>query len=467
MVRDLMEPDPRPVIACVGGGASSALTAIALLRATTWLRLRYRLVLFDEHGRHARGVAYSTHDDGHLLNSPLKSMSALPDQPGHLAEWSHEHALGHGPDSFLPRRVYGDYLAQTLARTAAWAQPHASLELRTARVESARPGDDGVTLRLGSGEELRASGVVVATGNAAGMHTPGCPELPGVVSDPWHPDSGITALERADRVLAVGTGLTMVDVALSLTRSRPDTVVHAVSRHGLLPQEHRLPLVTPPGLVDLHGMAGNPPSLRDLTRRVRAAVRDYPGDWRHVVDSLRPHVQMVWQGLSASEQRRFLDRLARHWEAARHRMAPEVAARLSALRAQGRLRIHSGGLREVGRADGALRARLGDGTALDVDAVLNCTGANPGSAPFITRILGDGLARPNHLGLGVDTCPRGALVTPSGRVSRRLFALGPVRRGQLYETTAIPEIRAQAEQLAQRIADTVLRNRAVEPTVVP
>ncbi|GAA3721019.1 putative NAD(P)/FAD-binding protein YdhS [Spinactinospora alkalitolerans] len=462
MVRELMDADSEPVIAFVGGGASAALTAIALLRSTTWLRLRYRVVLLDEHGRHARGAAYSTTDDGHLLDSPAKGMSALPDRPGHLVEWARERGLACTPETFLPRRRYGDYLAATLAETAAWAEPHARLESRTARVTAVESRADRVRLHLADGGRLDAAAAVVATGDARADPPTGAAEAPrsGLVADPWHPTSGIARLAGCRSVLAVGTGLTMVDVALSVTGAHPEAVVHAVSRHGVAPQRHRPPLVTPPGLVDLRG----PLSLRLLTRRVRAAIEEYPGDWRHVVDSLRPHVPALWQGFSQAEQRVFLARLAPHWESARHRTAPEAARRLDALRAQGRLRLHTADVAEVLPAAGRLRAGLTDGASLTVDAVADCTGARPGAAPVIRRLLADGLARPDHLGLGIDTCPRGALVSASGRVSRRLFALGPVRRGQLYETTAVPEIRVQAEHLAQRIADTVLRDRRTEPT---
>lgn len=465
MVRTLTESASRPVIAFAGGGASATLTAVALLRTTTWLRLPYQILLIDEHGRHARGAAYSTTDPAHLLNSPVKAMSALPDQPGHLARWLHQRDPTAGPDTFLPRRVYGDYLADTLIRTARWAHPHASVRTRTARVESARPEGDSVTLRLSDGTRLSAAALVVATGNTAAPvgSTPGCGAVPGVVSDPWHPTAGLDALAGCERVLAVGSGLTMVDAALTLTRANPSAVVYAVSRGGRLPHPHQPPLTAPPGLVDL-GQEETLP-LRTLVRRLRTAVAAYPGDWRHVIDSLRPHAQALWQGLSPAEQRRFLERWSRHWENARHRMAPRTAERIALLRAEHRLRLHSGGVRAVAPAGAALRAALGDGSVVDVDAVLDCTGAAPGRAPLITRMFADGLARPDPVGLGVYTCPRGALVSSRGAVSHRMFTLGPPRRGQLYETTAIPEIRAQAEQLAQRIADTVLRDRRDPPTV--
>ncbi|GAA3728855.1 FAD/NAD(P)-binding protein [Salinactinospora qingdaonensis] len=447
----------RPIIACVGGGASATLTAIALLRATTWLRLPYRLVLFDEHGRHGRGTAYATTEEHHLLASPATTMSAIPEQPAHFVEWARSRNGDCRAATFLPRGDYGDYLWETLLATARWAEPHASLECRTARVVSATCDDRGVTLGLAGGERVNAAAAIVATGNARPSPLTAAAELGVPVIDPWAPETAGKTLQGHRRVLTIGTGLTMVDVALSVASAAPQARIDAVSRRGLLPHRHRPPVVMPPVAVDLSG----PPALRTLTRRVRAAIAAYPGDWRHVVDSLRPHTAQLWQGLTREEQQIFLERFATYWESARHRMAPEAAEEVAALRASGRLRVHAGGIEGVEPGHEGVRARLGNGRVVEADAVADCTGAHPGSSPFLRGLLAQGLARPDHLGMGIDTCPHGALIDASGKVSRRLFGLGPVRRGRLYETTAIPEIREQAEHLAQRIADTVLRERPV------
>jgi uncharacterized NAD(P)/FAD-binding protein YdhS len=56
--------------------------------------------------------------------------------------------------------------------------------------------------------------------------------------------------------------------------------------------------------------------------------------------------------------------------------------------------------------------------------------------------------RPGPFGLGLDHDSRGALVTTEGTASPLIYGIGPVRKGRLWETTAIPEIRAQAFELA-------------------
>jgi uncharacterized NAD(P)/FAD-binding protein YdhS len=132
-------------------------------------------------------------------------------------------------------------------------------------------------------------------------------------------------------------------------------------------------------------------------------------------------------------------------------MAPDVAARIAGLRATGMLCVRPGGVRSITpESDGGLLAAL-EPDAERFAAIVNCAGPGrlPAAAPAIVRDLLDaGLAGigPHRLGLDVD--PAGRLVGADGSVQPRLWVLGPLRRGVLWETTAVPEIRAQARQLA-------------------
>jgi uncharacterized NAD(P)/FAD-binding protein YdhS len=68
--------------------------------------------------------------------------------------------------------------------------------------------------------------------------------------------------------------------------------------------------------------------------------------------------------------------------------------------------------------------------------------------PLIGNLLAQGLMHPLQTGIGVDVAPSGALRDGNGIDPLAVFAIGPVRYGTLIETTAMPEIRAQAEELA-------------------
>ena len=71
--------------------------------------------------------------------------------------------------------------------------------------------------------------------------------------------------------------------------------------------------------------------------------------------------------------------------------------------------------------------------------------------PLLCALLESGLARLDGLGIGLATDEEGGLLDAGGRTSSLLSTLGPLRRGSLWESTAIPEIRAQAAVLARRL----------------
>jgi uncharacterized NAD(P)/FAD-binding protein YdhS len=242
----------------------------------------------------------------------------------------------------------------------------------------------------------------------------------------------LEALPADQPVLLVGTGLTAVDVALTLTADgRRTAPVVAVSRRGLLPLTHTAD-ATPPTVPSLDDCA----TLRDVVRAVRAAAGE-AGDWRPIVDGLRPLLDELWTALTPGEQDAFLRHLARPWECHRHRMAPAVAARVVELRAAGLLEIRAGGVAAwPGLADFA--------------AVVNCAGPGrlPGAAgPLVGGLLAAGLARVGPHGLGLDIDEGGRLVGADGRAHDRIWVIGALRRGAQWETTAVPEIRAQARRL--------------------
>jgi uncharacterized NAD(P)/FAD-binding protein YdhS len=73
--------------------------------------------------------------------------------------------------------------------------------------------------------------------------------------------------------------------------------------------------------------------------------------------------------------------------------------------------------------------------------------------------MGSGLASTDALGIGLATSDSGALMGANGDADGDVYTLGPPRRGDLWETTAIPEIRVQARDLAEHL----LRRLAVAP----
>jgi hypothetical protein len=197
------------------------------------------------------------------------------------------------------------------------------------------------------------------------------------------------------------------------------------------------------------------PTLAELDTAIGAhvakSVARY-GDWRPAVDSIRAIAQQLWRGLSEADRAEFLALDARTWEAARHRVPPASADLLDAAREDGRLVITTGSVSDVVEHADRLDVTLSDGTVRQVAAVVNCTGPcqspQRSTDPFVRALAERGLIVAGPLGLGVDTDDEGRLRDADGATAAPIWTLGSLRRGTLWETTAMPEIRQQAADLA-------------------
>lgn len=447
----------RRTVAVVGGGCAGVLVSRQLLRCSD-----DDLVLIEPELL-GGGPAYGGAEPWHLLNSRAGAMSVDPDDGHHFVRWAGTRGLAAGPDDFLPRREFGRYLRATLDE--AIADHPGRLVHRADHVTGLHPDGAGCTIELRGGGLVRADHAVLCLGSPAGAHPAVVPPAlrghPRYVGDPWR-RGALAGLPSDAPVLLIGTGLTAVDVALTLAAAGRGAPITAVSRRGRLPLAHTMTAATPDVPPFLVSTAADCDSLRELIRRVRAHA-DQARDWRAVVDALRPYLDDLWSALRPDQQDSFLRHLARHWECHRHRMAPSVADRIDALRADGALQIRSGGVRSVTAASGpsapgrgGFEVDFGDGVPRRFAAVVNCAGPGrlPASAgPLVGGLISDGTARVGPHGLGLDIDAIGRVVAAGGTVHPRLWLVGPLRRGARWETTAVPEIRSQAHRLVTDLAD--------------
>lgn len=439
-------------VAIVGGGAAGVLVATRLLAVPD---SRLRVAIVEPAGELARGAAYATGQAEHLLNVVAGGMSAFAEDPGHFVRF-----LAASPDagdaaalaaSFAARRDYGRYLRETLR-----AQPrYPSLQWLRERVADVEKRGQDNLLAFASGRTLAARAVVLAVGNAP-RRIPAS-RLRGDVrlAEAWD-YAAVGAIPADADVCIVGSGLSMVDAVLGLAHGGHRGHIHVLSRHGLMPLVH-----AEPG-AGTH-VLGNLPSLglRERVRLVRAWTRAATAagePWQWVFDRLRPHGQALWRSLSHADQQRFLRHVVRYWDIHRHRIAPQVAATLAALRDGGRLDAVAGRLRSVeARADGGVevsyRPRRGDGArTLRADWLVNATGVETHIDLQPDTLLGALRARgrvlPGPHGIGIASEEPGRVFDARGRPDPGLFVLGAMRIGSLWESIAIPELRGQAQALA-------------------
>ena len=450
-------------IVIIGAGFSGTAVAIHLLRTSP--ATVERVFLVERADRNVGGVAYQTPSASHTLNVPAGRMSAFEDDPDHFLRYVRlrEPALTGG--SFVPRRLYGEYLADTLEQ----ARRESALPLIRVSGEVVAIDDrpDAVVLTLDDGRLLTADRALLAIGNYPPSDPPVGDEAfftsIRYARDPWARDA--LEMDRREDVLLIGTGLTMCDVALALRDADHRGRMIAVSRRGLLPQAHRVSAKPPPHLDRPATIDEWPGTALGMLRGLRREVRERAGegvDWREVVTSVRHDTPALWQRLDADERRRFLRHLRPYWETHRHRSSPETALAIEELVEAGRLEIVAGRIERLTEDAGAVavtlrRRRTAEPETIRVGKVINCTGPDTDLArvrdPLIAALRRDGLVRPDELGLGLDSDADGRLLAADGHASRRLFLVGPLRKGQLWENTAVPELRVEARRMAELLAE--------------
>ncbi len=466
----LNESPSKVTVAIIGGGFSGAILAAHLLRHSD---PSFSVTVVEKTSLVGRGLAYGTECASLLLNVRARNMSAFPDDPHHFLRWTQSnYDRDTGPGSFLPRAVYGRYV-QSVLNEAAQSAGRPRLNWIRDEVVDLSPTSAGATeIRLRSGRRLHASRVVLALGNAP----PGDPlaswdsgNSSRYVRDPWSA-AAFEGVDGLGSILLAGSGLTSVDVAVQLRIRGFRGKIHVVSRHGLLPQPHRATDACPPFWNE-----SSPKSTRGLLSLVRKQVRqaEQQGiEWQSVFDSLRPLVARIWQSLPELERRRFLRHVRPYWEVHRHRAAPQIARSIAEQISAGQIKVHVGRIIDYSETDYAeddhgakvtyRDRKSGTARCLEVDRVINCTGPESDyrrlQSPLMSVLLAAGLARPDPLFLGLDVSLDGALIGRDGSASQVLYTVGPARKGSLWESTAVPELREQIHRLAQHLIGMSLQS---------
>ena len=434
-------------VAIVGGGFSGTMLAVQLLRQGD-----SRVTLIERSGTPGRGLAYGAAHPTHLLNVRAGSMSAYPDDAGHFARWLEARGVADAATSFAPRVVFAEYVQEQLSEAAAGGR----LETIRADVADLEVTTTGFSIALDDGRRIEADSAALAIGNSP-------PKPPRMLADaalpadrffadPWA-EGVADGLGPDDNVLVIGTGLTMVDIVLLLERKGFTGPILAMSRRGLIPRAHA---------------SGPPPEPRadvpttvasKLLREVRS--QGEAGNWRQAIDSLRPVTQGLWQAATPNVRGRFLRHLRPWWDVHRHRIAPEIHARIQAMIDSGQLTVAAGKVASVeNRPDGVAvtwRPRGADRSEqFTVARIINCTGPEAdlrGSADPLLRTLAErGLIRPDPNGIGVDVDRDSRVIVDDGQPVEGLYAVGPITRGAFWEIVAVPDIRGQVSDVAKRVS---------------
>jgi uncharacterized NAD(P)/FAD-binding protein YdhS len=458
-----------PVIAIIGGGFCGTLTLVQLLRQA---KKPLQVVLVNKNYPLSKGIAYSTADENHLLNVAAGKMSAFPEDPDHFINWIRNQKTLKDFVSdelnlaYLPRYVYGNYLQDILDEALKKKPSFVDCSILNDEAKDIVRTVNKYKIVLHGNKAFAADKIVLATGNSLPSQLPVKDERfytsQNYFGNPWD-KSATENIKPDETVLIIGTGLTMLDTALSVARNGFRGKIIALSRSGLLPLFHKRRKPYLQLLDDL-----KPPyRLQQLyevyfKHIVQAAAQGNPTE--ALVDAIRPRTQEIWMGLSLPEKIQFMTHIKHFWNVTRHRAAKEVYDSISKLREKNMLEVVAGRLismAETGndieiifREKKTLKERI-----IKVNRVINCTGPETDitkvNDTFIKNLLKHGYIVPDELKLGMNALPDGTIIHKDNSLSSFLFTIGTNLKGILWESTAVPELRLQAQQLATELLNLV------------
>jgi uncharacterized NAD(P)/FAD-binding protein YdhS len=461
---------PFPEIGIVGCGLSGSLTLINLLSTAAE---PLRVTVFErDPKRTGRGIAYSNDYTYQPLNVSVEGMSLYEDRPLHFYNWLLQHESTANlpyeltPRSFVSRHWFGDYLTHELYRCIERHPQHRVTFVHDEVIRLRRRYGKPELATL-SNARFRFDKLVLALGNFLPGTIPSedmnYVHHPHYEANPWR-DGLLDDVSTNEKVLFVGSGLTTVDLLVNLKLAKHEGKIYVLSRNGRLPSTH---IDNPSPVSVTWNESDFTKGLLHLLKTVRSkakAVIHQGGNWQHVIDSLRPHTPRVWQQLSHGEMKTFVGRLRVFWETHRHRMTQashdylknsfsDTGTELMAGKVKN-IQTHADGFVVTYKPKDAAQTR-----SLFVHRIVNCTGPESNyrniDRPLVRDMLFRGMAAQDALALGLQCDAFGALVNVKGRVDGDIYALGPLRRGTEWESTALREIRRQAVNLATKLLEPV------------
>lgn len=455
-------------IGIIGGGFSGLMTAVQIIQKS---KQALEIVLIEKEPSLGRGAAYNPYSEKHMLNVSTKKMSAYPDQPDHFLNWvMQQHAFVDKDktliaQAFLPRKLYGDYLSEIWSEAQQEAKEKDILiSFFHASVIEINSKGDSVCLSLQNHEKLTVDQCVIATGN----HSPRNPKIENrdfyqskkYFQNPWKLAS-VAHVKDDLPVLIIGNGLTMVDTVFGLLEQGFKGTIYSISPNGFNILPHRHGGLQYTKLVEELREDMNLYELVKLVNKHIKTVREYGISAEPVINSLRPYTQKIWQSFSDQEKKVFMKKLRHLWGVARHRLPMHSHDTIQQLRIDGKLRIHSGKIVDLNENDKGVSVTYFDKKEkkqkiLQVSRVINCTGPDTNlmnlEDGFLKRGLMQGLLTQDKLKLGISANTQTfQVIDSSGKPHSNLFTLGSNLKGELWESTAVNELRHQAENLANRL----------------
>lgn len=504
-------------VAVVGGGSVgiSYLSQLVEEAIRSHACRHLEICLFEPQRGPGPGYAYQHDFECNLLNTRADAMSAVAGDKQHFMRW----LAGHAPDfpstvidenAFLPRSLFGRYLADHFEATLALAREHgiAFTHVASEVTDLIALGDHAVCLDTADAGAHLVDQVVLCIGNLPSTNFPHLNGLPGYQNSPYPTRAMVGKIPQAAPVCILGTGLSAIDTVLSLVESGHRGKIILASRNGRLPsvrgvfnKPHTLERLTRKQIDALAGAGDGALRLDDVFALLQqevegatglacdlgeilnadAGILDYLSSeivlassaerlWQSVIYSTNSVIDYVWHRLSVEDKRRFQKTFGSLWSSYRVSFPVKNAHKLHTLLRSDRALVF-GGVRSAGfnEATQLFETRIHDAqtgfrSVIESEYLVNATGYSVHTAhsevPLVKNLLRRRLAVASEFGGFELDFETGRLVGPRGTVAPNVSVLGSLAAGTYFWTNAMDVNARLARQQAVDTVATILQRSA-------
>lgn len=478
-------------IGIIGGGACGVAT-FAELMVQLKIAGKHKstnILIIERSSEVGLGLAFSTDQPGHLLNTQADLMGIHSFEPDHFAIWLEKNGdrikseVKGGnplPESHTTRRLYGNYIQEQFRYYLSEAQKMGlNVEIIHDEATDLIPDDDRWQIKLAKAENRVADQVILVPGTPKPNNFQEFASLDSYFGFPWPSEPIINGIPKEADVCVLGSSLSAIDAIMTLVDSGHEGTIRLFSLDGLMPRvqpneesEYKRKFLTLSSIHRIRRTAWRQPTIKELFRLFQLEVENYVGhpiDWKaterkgipaeqlleediriaqeggdafiNILYDMRYESSQIWDWLSVSEKQRFKQWLGPYWTVTRYGMPLVNAHRLSELFKKKKLEVNSP-MNNVSYDTEKKKFILqyGDGKKHEGEYLINATGPAKNveemKSALLQNLLKSGVIEPHPVG-GIKVDPDYMEVISSKTPHKNLYAAGHICNGMLLDVNAV------------------------------
>jgi uncharacterized NAD(P)/FAD-binding protein YdhS len=485
-------------IAVVGGGSVGIAYFTQLIDEAVrqGLGARLEVLIFESQTSTGPGYAYQPDFECNLLNTRADAMSAVAGNKRHFIDWLAQHGPAHAADfpdtviddhAFLPRSLFGRYLAHHHEQALATARAHGIEVTRIASTvtDLISLSDRRPCIDTEDGTAYVVDRVILSMGNLPSTSFAHLHGKPGFFRSPYPTRTMVRDIPSTAPVCILGTGLSAIDAVLSLVEAGHQGKIIMASRNGRLPsvrgifnQSRTLSRLTRDQIDGFCRANGGMLKLSDVFTVLRqeieeatgasvdleqimnagAGILDYIASeiaqasnaerlWQSVIYSTNSVIDYVWYRLSSEDKHVFQKTFGSLWSSYRVSFPVKNAHKLHALLRADRVLVF-GGVKQVSynETNKVFETRIDDRSngfrsVVESEYLINATGysvqVEHSDVPLVRNLLRRRLARPSEFGGFELDFDSGKLIDAAGKIWPNVSVLGSLASGTYFWTNAM------------------------------